>query len=170
VPHFEVRAGDWIAVENALNKLGNALLGRTTAITFRNITLTDLTASRLVSSDASKMLVSTTAYNWITGTTNRVTVADDGDGTVTLTGPQDIHTAASPTFVGVTLSGLTASQAIMTDADKKIVSVDYLDQAVKTTSGPAFDEVKLTPKASSTGAEGTIFYCSDDNSVYVGTE
>jgi hypothetical protein len=32
------------------------------------------------------------------------------------------------------------------------------------------DEVKLTPKSSSTGAEGTIFYCSDDNYVYVGVE
>ena len=31
-------------------------------------------------------------------------------------------------------------------------------------------ELTLTPKVSSTGTEGTIFYCSDDNSVYVGTE
>ena len=31
-------------------------------------------------------------------------------------------------------------------------------------------EIRLTPKASSTGAEGTIFYDSDDNHVYVGTE
>jgi hypothetical protein len=32
------------------------------------------------------------------------------------------------------------------------------------------DEVNLRPKASSSGAEGTIFYCSDDNGVYVGVE
>jgi len=32
------------------------------------------------------------------------------------------------------------------------------------------DEIHLTPKASSSGPEGTIFYCSSDNSVYVGTE
>lgn len=31
-------------------------------------------------------------------------------------------------------------------------------------------EVRLIPKASSTGAEGTIFYNSADNHVYVGTE
>ena len=31
-------------------------------------------------------------------------------------------------------------------------------------------EINLTPKAASTGAEGTIFYCSDDNYVYVGVE
>lgn len=33
-----------------------------------------------------------------------------------------------------------------------------------------FTEIRLTPKSSSTGAEGTIFYNGDDNSVYVGTE
>ena len=31
-------------------------------------------------------------------------------------------------------------------------------------------EITLTPKASSSGAEGTIFYCSDDNQVYIGVE
>lgn len=32
------------------------------------------------------------------------------------------------------------------------------------------DEITLTPKAASTGAEGTIFYCSTDDHVYVATE
>lgn len=40
--------------------------------------------------------------------------------------------------VNITLSDLTASQALMTDAAKKIVSVDYLNQAVKNTSSPTF--------------------------------
>jgi len=31
-------------------------------------------------------------------------------------------------------------------------------------------EIRLTPKASSSGPEGTIFYNSGDNSVYVGVE
>jgi hypothetical protein len=35
---------------------------------------------------------------------------------------------------------------------------------------PNDGEVHLTPKASSTGVEGTIFYCSDDNHIYVGVE
>jgi hypothetical protein len=33
-----------------------------------------------------------------------------------------------------------------------------------------FSEIVLTPKASSSGAEGTIFYCSGDKSVYVGVQ
>ena len=38
------------------------------------------------------------------------------------------------------------------------------------TGARAFSEVRLTPKASSSGPEGTIFYDSDDDHVYVGTE
>ena len=37
-------------------------------------------------------------------------------------------------------------------------------------SGLSGDEIRLVPKASSTGAEGTIFYNSSDNGVYVATE
>jgi hypothetical protein len=47
------------------------------------------------------------ALGTITGTVNRVTVTL-GAGTITLNLPQDIHTAASPTFADLTLSGLTA--------------------------------------------------------------
>jgi len=37
-------------------------------------------------------------------------------------------------------------------------------------STPNDGEVHLTPKATSTGVEGTIFYCSADKQVYVGIE
>ncbi len=40
------------------------------------------------------------------GTANRITVAN-GAGTITLSGPQDIHTGASPTFAGLTVGALT---------------------------------------------------------------
>ena len=53
----------------------------------------------------------------ITGTTNRVTVSNAA-GSITLTGPQDYHTGASPTFVGLTLSNITAEN---TDVDKFLV-------------------------------------------------
>jgi hypothetical protein len=43
----------------------------------------------------------------IAGTVNRVTVSL-GAGTITLNLPQDIHTAASPTFADLTLTNLTA--------------------------------------------------------------
>ena len=41
----------------------------------------------------------------ITGTANRVTVTNAA-GSITLSGPQDLHTGASPTFTGLTVTGL----------------------------------------------------------------
>ncbi len=46
---------------------------------------------------------------------------------------------------------------------------DHTQYLLANGSRPAV-EITLTPKASSTGPEGTVFYCSDDNSVYVATE
>lgn len=51
--------------------------------------------------------------------------------------PQTV--TASPIF-----DWLTASQAVITDANKKLISVDYLNQAVKTTSSPTFVGLDLT--------------------------
>ena len=46
-----------------------------------------------------------TAERALTGTSNQITVTDDGaNSTVTLSTPQNIHTGASPTFAGLTLS------------------------------------------------------------------
>ena len=72
-----------------------------------SITLSGTTASRLLATDVSNVAVSTDLLAWVAGTTNRVSVADDLDGTITLSLPQDIHASASPTFVTAKLSGLT---------------------------------------------------------------
>jgi len=73
---------------------------RTTASpTWVGATFTGLTASRLLATDAAKALSSVAALSaWVAGTANRVTVSDDGDGSITLNLPQNIHTAASPQF------------------------------------------------------------------------
>ena len=46
----------------------------------------------------------TLTKGFITGTDNRIIVTN-GDGTITLNAPQDIHTEASPTFKELTLTG-----------------------------------------------------------------
>jgi hypothetical protein len=114
-----VRKEDWNSViaanrdtQLALDTLSGVKLGSSATPIFGGITLTNLTANRLVASDATKSLVSSDLINWVTGTANRVTVADDSDGTITLSGPQDIHTGASPTFTGLTLSGLTQGSVL----------------------------------------------------------
>ena len=80
--------------------------------------MTGLTANRLISSNADKTLVSSDLYSWVTETSNQVLIADDGDGTITLSTPQDIHTAATPTFAGLTLSSIANET---TDVDKFLV-------------------------------------------------
>lgn len=51
----------------------------------------------------------TLAKATLTGTANQVTVTN-GTGTITLATPQDIATGSSPTFTGLTVSGLTAGR------------------------------------------------------------
>ena len=82
---------------------GDLSVGGTLDVT-GGITLGSLTASRLTATNVNKELVSADLYAWMVGTTNQVTVTDDGDGTVTLSLPQDIHTGATPTFAGLTLT------------------------------------------------------------------
>ncbi len=69
-----------------------------------NLTLTDLTASRLIATDSGKTFASVADLTtWIAGTTNQIVVSDDGDGTITLSTPQDIHVDATPEFAGITI-------------------------------------------------------------------
>lgn len=75
--------------------------------------LSGLSNTRIVKSDAGGNLASVSDLtNWIAGTTNQVTVTDDGDGTLTLSLPQDMHTGASPQFEGMTLSNADATTSL----------------------------------------------------------
>ncbi len=95
---------DWVNLNRVLRKLASIKLGSGASPTFSSITLSGLTASRLINTDASKTFASVADLTtWIAGTTNQIAVADDSDGTVTLSTPQNIHTGASPTFAGLTI-------------------------------------------------------------------
>jgi len=72
--------------------------------TFAGLNLSGLTANRLLAGNADKDLVSTDLASWIAGTANQVNVTNGGDGTVTLSGPQNLHTSATPEFSALTLS------------------------------------------------------------------
>uniref|UniRef100_A0A6M3KXB5 Lectin/glucanase superfamily protein n=1 Tax=viral metagenome TaxID=1070528 RepID=A0A6M3KXB5_9ZZZZ len=48
------------------------------------VTVSDATASKLIATDANKKLSSTDLNSWVAGTANEVSVADDGDGTITI--------------------------------------------------------------------------------------
>lgn len=99
---------DWAGLKRTIRKLAHNVLGPDASPEFTGLTLSGLTATRLVSTDADKLLASTDIVNWVAGTTNQVTVTDDSDGTITLSLPQDIHTGASPVFTGLTITGSSA--------------------------------------------------------------
>tara|TARA_B100001769_G_scaffold269194_1_gene258693 strand:- start:465 stop:1889 length:1425 start_codon:yes stop_codon:yes gene_type:complete len=83
-------------------------------VTFDSVILDDLTATRLVATNGSKKLVSSDLNNWVAGTSNQISVADDSDGTITLSTPQNIHTSATPTFASLTTSGNVSGSAAST--------------------------------------------------------
>lgn len=96
------------SINRAIQKL-NFEFGPDSVPTFGGLTLTGLTPTRLVYGNVDRKLSSVSNLgDWIAGTTNRITVTNDGDGTITLSVPQDIHTGASPTFSGLTIGVGTA--------------------------------------------------------------
>jgi hypothetical protein len=88
--------------------------------TISHLTVSDLTANRLIASNADKALVSTNLSSWVSGTANQITVTDNGDGTITLATPQDIATSSSPTFQGLALSSLTQGSVLFAGASGTI--------------------------------------------------
>lgn len=97
----KIKDGDWVSVRQAIQKLSTKL-GPVSTPVFSGIILTDLTASKLVATDADKKLVSSDLASWVAETANQVLVTDEGDGTITLSTPQDIHVSASPQFSIIT--------------------------------------------------------------------
>ena len=99
------------------------------------VTITDLSASRLLSTNASNQLTSTNLSSWVSGTTNQITVTPSG-GSVTLSTPQNIHTGATPTFAGLTLTG-----DLITQSGRK---VKVTTTTLNTTLDSTYDHVLVT--------------------------
>lgn len=79
-------------------------LGTGDSPTMTGLTLSGLTASRLTYSDGDKALSSVSDLTaWVGGTANQITSTSDGDGSITLSTPQDIDTGAGVNFNSATL-------------------------------------------------------------------
>jgi len=73
------------SVRRAIQQLAAKVIGLESKPSFAALTLSDLTASRLLSTDSSKALTSVSDLtSWIAGVTNETNVTDDGDGTITI--------------------------------------------------------------------------------------
>lgn len=92
-----------ISVKKAIQQIARKL-GPQGSPTFAGLTLTDLVASRLIAAGSGKVFESVSDLTaWIAGTTNQITVTSDGDGTITLSTPQDIHVDAHMELAGLTI-------------------------------------------------------------------
>lgn len=113
----ESTGGSGITAESVVLKSGN--------VEASSVTISGSTINLLMSTDGSKNLTSVSNLtSWIAGTTNRISVNDDGDGTVTITAPQDIHSGATPEFSQIVISSATPI------ADNHAVRKDYVDNYV----------------------------------------
>lgn len=94
-------------------------------------------------------VLSNTGVTDLTGTSNQVIVSGS-TGSVTLSLPQNIHTAASPTFSGLTLSSLTGGGVITAVYNTGACSVatpttaGFVLQSAGATSAPVFQSAGLT--------------------------
>jgi len=109
-----------------------------------------LTATRLMASDGSKQVSSTDLSSWLDGTTDQITVTDDGDGTATLSTPQNIATGSSPEFAGLTVSGLDASKLVAAGTSKELASTDA-SSWISGTDG----QIEITDDGDGTATIGT---------------
>ena len=107
------------SVRQAIQQLATKIVGLESQPTFSGLTLSDLTALRLLASNADKGLASVLDLtDWIAGTSNQVNVTDDDDGTLTLSTPQDIDENANPTFEGFTIEDASNLTVVFCDADE----------------------------------------------------
>lgn len=106
----DIPTREWLRFFDSLRKA--IMEGTGLSTTQASLILTDLTTTRLVKSDSNKKLVSlTNLADFVAGTANQVTITNDGDGTITISLPQDYDTDATPTLGGLTLSGNLALAA-----------------------------------------------------------
>jgi len=121
-----------------------------------NGAVTAAATSWIVNSGA--VFPSTYPYN-LTCNNEIVQVTNRSSNTLTVTRAQEGTSAATHSDGAQVYLNITAK------------AISDLNTAVNTVEGIATSgEVRLTPKSSSSGPEGTMFYDSDDDHVYVGTE
>jgi len=155
-----IKPDDWSRTRQALQKLKRKL-GPSASPDMASLTLSDLTASRLVASNADKLLISSDLAAWVTGIANQVIVADDEDGTITLSTPQNIHTGASPTFAGADFTEVVTG--IIPTIGAHLATKEYVDLAIGASkdyflsdSDDAIDNYHVLQETDTGEAESTL--------------
>lgn len=119
-------------------------------VEFDTVKLGDATASRMMSTNADKKIVSIASLSaWIAGTADQIEVSNDGDGSITLSIPGSFLTGA---FLG------TTNQIIVTDSGGGTVTVST-PQDIDTDADVTFDTLILDQ----------LKIVLDDGKIYLGT-
>lgn len=93
---------DWKRLDLIVNKI-KMRLGRDSSPAHAGLTLTGLTASRLIWTDSDKALTSKDLVDLVVGTVNQLIVTDDGSGGLVLSTPQNTHVDATPEWAGTVI-------------------------------------------------------------------
>jgi hypothetical protein len=102
-----------------------------------------------------------------------IVLTHTGTGVATRLLEGEVKFSKAVTIVGSTVTPILNSLTGTTDGEIIVWSTTYNCWVVSSIpTGLSFDEIRLIPKASSTGAEGTIFFCSTPGlkGLYVGVE
>jgi hypothetical protein len=132
-----------------------------------------LAANRIVQTDpAGNLDTISLLSNWILGTVNQITVTDNGDGTASLSLPQDINTDADVEFDSAILDDLTPLRLTSTDATKKVVSVADLTSWISGTIGnlTVTDDGDGTVTLKSIGSTSNVLQLTDTDTLTVGNQ
>lgn len=133
------------AADRIINWLVNGA-NRTVSLS-DDLTISALTNTRLLATDGSGDIGSTDLNSWVTGTANRVSIADDGDGTITVSGPQDIDSGATPTFNGLELT----SPVLWTGANRPTRYFYGFQEAVHSDDSEEVTIVEINDSANNVG-------------------
>lgn len=155
---------DVIGLRKNLRKLASQKFGKTSSPTFGVVTLSDLTASRMVWTNADKQLASRDLSDMIAGTTNQITVTDDGDGSVTLSISEplvELDADLKPTDATYTLgyadpvTSYNEEIAYDTNDDTHLTITDVNWGFQSFTTVGAFDIARVDIKIWKSGSPGT---------------
>lgn len=139
-----------VSVKKAIMQIRRGLGSRGYPV-HAGMTLTDLTASRLVWSDAAKALASKDLIDLVAGTANKIGVADDTNGGVTLTIPNNVTLVNLTTSSGriVKVSRVTGATTLDTTHHHVFADTDGGAYVVTLPTGVAGTEYRIVNTGSS---------------------
>ena len=166
-----VQTPNEFAIDLSFKRLSTLLVS---SPTFVGLTLTGLTASRLVATDGSKALASVADLtSWIAGGTG-ITVSNDGDGTVTISTSGGVITGALTSGKIPKATGATTLTDSLLSESGNIVSqvvsaagatVEFLVQNSNNASGTANTQLRLKNGGSAGGDQSFILESGNAGSI-----